>query len=129
MAADKIEHRGPITLVRMMATIMSILDTTVVNVALPHMQGSLSASRDQITWVVTSYIVATAVMTPMSGWLSSRVGLKRLILIAVAGFTVTSMLCGIAADLRQMVIFRALQGITGAAIAPICQAVLLSINP
>jgi DHA2 family multidrug resistance protein len=129
MAADQVRHRGPITLGLMMATIMSILDTTVVNVALPHMQGSLSASREQITWVITSYIVATAVMTPMSGWLSSRVGLKRLILIAVAGFTVSSMLCGIAADMRQMVIFRVLQGITGAAIAPICQAVLLRINP
>jgi DHA2 family multidrug resistance protein len=113
----------------MMATIMSILDTTVVNVAMPHMQGSLSASRDQITWVVTSYIVSTAVMTPISGWLAARVGLKALILSAVACFTVTSMLCGIAGDMQQMVIFRALQGFAGAPIAPICQAVLLKINP
>jgi DHA2 family multidrug resistance protein len=122
-------HRGPISLGLMMATIMSILDTTVVNVSLRHMQGSLSASQDQITWVVTSYIVATAVMTPVSGWLASRVGIKPLLLMAVAGFTVMSMMCGIAQDMLQMVVFRALQGIAGASIAPLCQAVLLNINP
>src|ERR1700741_2892587 len=96
-------NRVPITVGLMMATVMSILDTTVVNVALPHMQGSLSASPEQITWVITSYIVATAVMTPVSGWLAARLGLKPMLLLAVAGFTVASMLCGIAADLPQMV--------------------------
>lgn len=129
MDTAALPHRGPITLGLMMATIMSILDTTVVNVSLRHMQGSLSASQDQITWVVTSYIVATAVMTPVSGWLASRVGIKPLLLMAVAGFTVMSMLCGIAQDMLQMVVFRALQGIAGASIAPLCQAVLLNINP
>ena len=124
-----VAHRGPITLGLMLATIMSILDTTVVNVALPHMQGTLSASSGQITWVVTSYIVATAVMTPITGWLVNRIGLKVLVLIAVAAFTVASMLCGIAANMEQMVAFRALQGIASAPIAPICQAVLLNINP
>jgi DHA2 family multidrug resistance protein len=124
-----VAHRRPITLGLMLATIMSILDTTVVNVSMPHMQGSLSASSEQITWVVTSYIVATAVMTPISGWLATRVGLKPLMLIAIAGFTLASMLCGIAADMQQMVVFRALQGMAGAPIAPICQAVLLNINP
>ncbi len=129
MDATTVKHRGPITFGLMAATIMSILDTTVVNVSMPHMQGTLSASRDQITWVVTSYIVSTAVMTPVSGWLASRLGLKTMMLSAVAGFTVASMLCGIASDMTQMVAFRALQGMAGAPIAPLCQAVLLNINP
>ena len=124
-----VANRGPITLGLMLSTIMSILDTTVVNVSMPHMQGTLSASSEQITWVVTSYIVATAVMTPITGWLANRVGLRTLVLIAVAGFTVASMLCGIAANMLQMVVFRALQGVASAPIAPICQAVLLNINP
>jgi DHA2 family multidrug resistance protein len=122
-------RRGPITLGLMMATIMAVLDTTVVNVSLPHIQGSLSASPEQITWVVTSYIVAAAVMTPLSGWLAARVGLKPMVLLSVAGFTVASMLCGIAADMPQMVAFRMLQGMAGAPLAPLCQAVLFNINP
>jgi DHA2 family multidrug resistance protein len=121
--------RGPITFGLMMATIMSVLDTTVVNVALPHIQGNLSASPEQITWVVTSYIVAAAVMTPVSGWLADRIGLKPLLLISLTGFTIASMLCGIAASLPQMVAFRMLQGMAGAPIGPLCQAVLLNINP
>jgi DHA2 family multidrug resistance protein len=129
MNTAAVTHRGPITLGLMLSTIMSILDTTVVNVSMPHMQGTLSASSEQITWVVTSYIVATAVMTPITGWLANRVGLKTLVLIAVAGFTLASMLCGIAANMLQMVFFRALQGVASAPIAPICQAVLLNINP
>jgi DHA2 family multidrug resistance protein len=122
-------RRGPITLGLMMATVMSILDTTVVNVALPHIQGNLSASPEQITWVVTSYMVATAVMTPLSGWLAARVGLKPMLLLSVAGFTIASMLCGVAANLPQMVFFRMLQGVASAPIAPLTQAVLLNINP
>jgi DHA2 family multidrug resistance protein len=121
--------RGPITLGLMLATVMSILDTTVVNVALPHMQGTLSASPEQITWVITSYIVATAVMTPVSGWLAARIGLKSMLLMAIAAFTLTSMLCGVAADMPQMVAFRLLQGMSSAMIAPLCQTVLLNINP
>lgn len=129
MNAAAAANRGPITLGLMMATIMSILDTTVVNVALPHMQGSLSASPEQITWVITSYIVATAVTTPLSGWLAARIGLKPMVLMAVAGFTIASMLCGMAANLPQMVLFRILQGVMSAPIAPLCQAVLFNINP
>jgi DHA2 family multidrug resistance protein len=122
-------RRGPITFGLMMATIMAVLDSTVVNVSLPHIQGNLSASPEQVTWVITSYIVATAVMTPLSGWLAARVGLKPMVLVSIAGFTVTSMLCGVAASLPQMVAFRILQGAAGAPIAPLCQAVLLNINP
>jgi DHA2 family multidrug resistance protein len=122
-------QRGPITFGLMMATIMTVLDSTVVNVSLPHIQGNLSASPEQITWVITSYIVATAVMTPASGWLAGRVGLKPMVLISIAGFTVASMLCGVAASLPQMVAFRILQGAAGAPIAPLCQAVLFNINP
>jgi DHA2 family multidrug resistance protein len=124
-----VARRGPITLGLMMATIMAVLDSTVVNVSLPHMQGNLSASAEQITWVVTSYIVAAAVMTPVSGWLATRVGLKPMVLVSIAGFTVASMLCGVAADFPQMVAFRMLQGAAGAPIAPLCQAVLFNINP
>jgi MFS family permease len=87
----------------MLATIMQTLDTTIANVALPYMQGSLSATLDQINWVLTSYIVAAAIMTPPTGWLASRFGRKRLFLFTVAGFTVASVLCGIAASLEQMV--------------------------
>jgi DHA2 family multidrug resistance protein len=122
-------RRGPITLGLMMATIMSVLDTTVVNVSLPHIQGNLSASPEQITWVVTSYIVATAVMTPVSGWLAARVGLKPMLLLSIFGFTIASMLCGMAANLPEMVLFRMLQGMAGAPISPLCQAVLFNINP
>jgi DHA2 family multidrug resistance protein len=113
----------------MMATIMTILDSTVVNVSLPHIQGNLSASPEQITWVITSYIVAAAVATPVSGWLAARVGLKPMVLASIAGFTLASMLCGVAANLPQMVVFRILQGAAGAPLAPLCQAVLFNINP
>ena len=113
----------------MLATIMQALDTTIANVALPHMQGSLSAAQDQITWVLTSYIVAAAIMTPVTGWLTGRFGRKRVFLISVAGFTVASMLCGGAASLSEMVVFRLLQGVFGAALVPLSQSVLLDINP
>src|SRR6516165_3280602 len=122
-------RRGPITFGLMMATIMTILDSTVVNVSLPHIQGSLSASPEQITWVITSYIVAAAVVTPVSGWLAARIGLKPMVLASIAGFTLASMLCGVAANLPQMVLFRMLQGVASAPIAPLCQAVLFNINP
>jgi DHA2 family multidrug resistance protein len=122
-------NRGPITLGIMMAAVMSALDTTVANVALPHMQGNLSASPEQITWVLTSYIVATAVTTPITGWLSARIGLKPMLLCTVAGFTVVSVLCGMATSLPEMVIFRTLQGVTAAPLMPLGQAVLLNINP
>jgi DHA2 family multidrug resistance protein len=113
----------------MMATFMQGVDTTIANVALPHMQGSFSAAQDQIAWVVTSYIVAAAIMTPLTGWLAGRFGIKYVFFISVAGFTVASVLCGIATSLAQMVIYRLLQGICGAALVPLSQSVLLQINP
>ena len=124
-----VANRVPITVGLMLATVMNSLDTTIANVALPHMQGSVSASQDQITWVLTSYIVAAAIMTPLSGWLADRFGRKRMFLISIAGFTVASMLCGIATSLAEIVLFRLLQGVFGAALIPLSQAVLLDINP
>jgi MFS transporter, DHA2 family, multidrug resistance protein len=113
----------------MLATFMQGVDTTITNVALPHMQGSLSASQDQIAWVVTSYIVAAAIMTPLTGWLAGRFGIKYVFLFSVAGFTVASALCGAAQSLAELVIFRLLQGVCGAALVPLSQAVLFQINP
>ncbi|MGB5085104.1 MAG: DHA2 family efflux MFS transporter permease subunit [Methylocystis silviterrae] len=117
--------RAMVTVCAMSATIMQALDTTIANVALPFMQGSLSASLDQINWVLTSYIVAAAIMTAPIGWLAERYGRKRLFVICVAGFTVASMLCGFAQSIQQMVMFRLLQGAFGAALVPLSQAVLL----
>src|SRR5882672_885161 len=107
-------RRWAITVSIMLATVMNSLDTTIANVALPHIQGSVQASQDQITWVLTSYIVAAAIMTPLSGWLADRIGRKKLFLISIGGFTVASMLCGIANSLPEIVIFRLLQGVFGA---------------
>jgi DHA2 family multidrug resistance protein len=123
------KNRWPITISIMLATVMNSLDTTIANVALPHMQGSVSASPEQITWVLTSYIVAAAIMTPLAGWLADRIGRKRMFLISIGGFTVASMLCGIATSLPEIVLFRVLQGVFGAALIPLSQAVLLDINP
>ncbi len=122
-------NRIPITVGLMLATVMNSLDSTIANVALPHMQGSFSASQDQMTWVLTSYIVATAIMTPLSGWLSVRVGRKLMFLVSIAGFTVASMACGAASSLAEIVIFRLIQGACGAALIPLSQAVLLDIYP
>jgi MFS transporter, DHA2 family, multidrug resistance protein len=122
-------NRGAITASIMLATFMQGVDTTITNVALPHMQGSLSASQDQIAWVVTSYIVAAAIMTPLTGWLAGRFGIKYVFLFSVIGFTVASALCGVATSLTQLVIYRLLQGICGAALVPLSQAVLFQINP
>ncbi len=113
----------------MLATIMQTLDSTIANVALPHMQGSLSATQDQITWVLTSYIVAAAIATPATGWLCDRFGRKQIFLVAVAGFTVASALCGLSESLLQIVVARLLQGVFGAALVPLSQATLLDINP
>jgi DHA2 family multidrug resistance protein len=122
-------NRPMITLSIMTATVMIALDTTIANVALPHMQGSVSASADQITWVLTSYIVAGAIFTPLTGWLTGRYGRKLVFLVAVGGFTLTSALCGVANSLAELVLFRLLQGAFGAALLPMSQAVLLDINP
>jgi len=114
-----------VTICAMSATIMQALDTTIANVALPYMQGSLSASLDQINWVLTSYIVASAIMTAPIGWVADRFGRKRLFVICAAGFTFASVLCGLAQNIEQMVAFRLLQGAFGAALVPLSQSVLL----
>ena len=120
-------NRWAITGCTILAVIMQALDTTIANVALPYMQGSVSASADQISWVLTSYIVASAIMTPPSGYLTGRFGRKRILLISVAGFVITSMLCGAAQSLTQLVVFRLLQGGFGAMLVPISMAVSLDI--
>jgi DHA2 family multidrug resistance protein len=124
-----IPHRGMITVSIMLATIMQALDTTIANVALPHMQGALQSSQDQISWVLTSYIVAAAIATPLTGWLCSAFGRRNVFLVAVAGFTVASALCGMADNIWEIVAARLLQGLFGAALVPLSQAVLLDINP
>jgi DHA2 family multidrug resistance protein len=118
-----------VTIGVMMAVLLQVLDTTIANVALPHMQASLSATQDSINWVLTSYIVASAIALPISGWLADKVGRKRLLLISVVVFTVASVLCATATSLGEMVLFRALQGVGGAFIVPLAQATLFDINP
>ena len=113
----------------MAAVLLQVLDTTIANVALPHMQASLSASQDTINWVLTSYIVASAIALPISGWLADKVGRKRLLLISVVVFTAASVLCATATSLPEMVMFRAFQGVGGAFIVPLAQATLFDINP
>lgn len=127
--AKAIPFRGLITLSIMLATIMQVLDTTIANVALPHMQGSLTATQDQVTWILTSYIVASAIMTLPTAWLAGRFGRRRMFLFAVGGFTFTSILCGMATSIEQMVLFRIMQGICGASLVPMAQATMLDINP
>src|ERR1700732_54778 len=122
-------NRAGITACVILATLMQALDTTIANVALPYIQGSVSATQDQIAWVLTCYIVAAAIMTPPTGFLAARFGLTVLFLTAVAGFTVAAMLCGMAQSLVQIVLFRILQGAFGAALVPLSQSVLLTINP
>src|SRR5258706_8565861 len=118
-------RRSLLTVCAMAATIMQALDSTIANVALPYMQGSLSASLDQINWVLTSYIVASAIMTAPIGWVAERYGRKRLFVICAAGFTFASVLCGLAQTIEQMVGFRLLQGAFGAALVPLSQSVML----
>src|SRR5205807_759662 len=123
--ASSVAHRGMITVAVMLATIMQALDTTIANVALPHMQGSLQAAQDQITWVLTSYIVAAAIATPLTGWLTGRYGRRAVFSASIIGFTIASALCGMADSLWQIVAARLLQGLFGAALVPLSQAVLL----
>lgn len=125
----EVPHRGLITVSIMLATVMQVLDTTIANVALPSMSGDLGASPDTINWVLTSYIVAAAIMTPVTGWLSDRFGRKELFLVSVVGFVAFSLLCGLAWSLETMVLFRLMQGVFGAAIVPLSQTFLLDINP
>ncbi|MCA0911178.1 DHA2 family efflux MFS transporter permease subunit [Qipengyuania gaetbuli] len=112
----------------MAASLLQVLDTTIANVAIPHMRTALGATTETITWVLTSYIIASAVALPITGWLADRVGGRRLFIFSVAGFIVSSMLCGMAQNLEEMVLFRALQGVTGAFIAPLSQAFMLDTN-
>ncbi len=122
-------RRALVTICVMMATIMQALDLTIANVALPYMQGSLSATIDQVSWVLTSYIVAAAIMTAPVSWLASRYGAKNLLMTCASGFTAASMLCGIAQSIEEMVLFRLLQGMFGAALVPLSQSVMMSIYP
>jgi DHA2 family multidrug resistance protein len=122
-----VANRGAITACVILSVIMQALDTTIANVALPYMQGSVSASADQINWVLTSYIVAAAIMTPPSGFLSNRFGRKRVLLTAIAGFVIASILCGFSQSLIQIVAFRLMQGLFGAALVPLSQGILLDI--
>ena len=128
-SARDIANRRPITAALMLATLMNTLDSTIANVALPHIQGSVSAAQDQITWVLTSYIIAAGMMTPLAGWLAQKIGRKRMFLMSIFGFTVASMLCGIATSLPEIVFFRFLQGIAGASMIPLSQTVMLDIYP
>jgi DHA2 family multidrug resistance protein len=128
-AAGGPPNKAMITIVTVGATVMQVLDTTIANVALPHMQGSLGATQDQIAWVLTSYLVASAIATPVTAWIASQIGRTRLFTFALGGFTVASMLCGIATTLPEMVLFRLLQGLFGAALVPLSQSILLDTYP
>jgi DHA2 family multidrug resistance protein len=128
-AQEHVPHRLIITLCTVGATLMQALDQTIANVALPYMQGSLSATTDEITWVLTSYITAAAIMTAPVGWMAARFGRKYLFITCLIGFTVTSMMCGAARSLPQMVVFRVLQGIFGAALVPLSQSTMMDIYP
>jgi DHA2 family multidrug resistance protein len=118
-----------ITSCTMLATVMQTLDGTVANVVLPYMQGTLAASQDEINWVLTSYIVAAAIMTAPTGYLTARLGRTRLFVGAVTGFTIASILCGAAQTLHQIVPFRVVQGLCGAALVPLSQSVMFDIYP
>ena len=121
-------RKALLTIAVMGGTVMQILDSTIANVALPHMQAELGATQETVTWVLTSYIIASAVAIPITGWLSDRVGSRRLFLFSVSLFIVASMLCGVASSLPEMVVFRLFQGVAGAFIAPLAQTVMLDIN-
>ena len=118
-----------VTVVLAMATFMEVLDTSVANVSLSNIAGGLASGLDESTWILTTYLVANAVMMPISGWLGTVFGLKRFYLICVAIFTVSSFLCGLAASLNQLILFRILQGVGGAGMAPVVQAMIVELFP
>ena len=126
---DTLRHRRWLTLVVMMATIMQALDGTIANVALPSIQGSLSATQEQVAWVITSYIVSAAIATPLAGFCAVRFGVRRILVSSVIGFTIASMLCGAAQTLEQLVMFRALQGVCGASLVPLSQTLMMEAYP
>src|SRR5213075_2920287 len=107
-----------------LATFMEVLDTSIANVALPHIAGSLSAGQNESTWVLTSYLVTNAIVLPLSGWLSMAMGRKRFFLACIAGFSVSSLFCGLAPNLGALIVFRAIQGLTGGGLQPGAQAIL-----
>ena len=123
------QHRWLIVIAVMLGTVLEMIDTSIINVALPHMQGSFSASVDEITWVVTSYLVANGIMIPLIGWISARFGRKRYFLFSVTTFVMASACCGAARSLDQMVIFRLLQGFAGAAMLPSSKAIMMETFP
>jgi len=126
---QKVPHRALITICVMMGNLMQSLDASIANVSLPYMQGTLSTSAEEITWVLTSYVIAAAIMTAPVGWMAVRFGRKNLHVVCMSGFVVASMLCGMADTLEQMVVFRFLQGMCGAALVPLSQATMLDIYP
>ena len=128
-ARSPVRNKALVTVSVMLATIMQALDTTIANVALPKVQGTLSATQDEMGWVLTSYIVAAAITIPLTGWLASEFGRRKVFLNSIILFTVASVLCGLATTLPQIVLFRLLQGVGGAALVPLSQAVLFDINP
>jgi MFS transporter, DHA2 family, multidrug resistance protein len=123
------QHKWLIALAVMLGTVLEILDSSIVNVSLPHMQGSFSASVDEVTWIVTSYLVANGIMIPLTGWISARFGRKRYFMVSVSTFVVASAMCGAARSLDQMVVFRLIQGFAGAAMAPSSQAIMMETFP
>jgi len=131
IAGEEVPEISPwiVAIAVMLGTFMEVLDTTVVNVSLPHIAGSLSSTVDEATWVLTSYLVANAIILPMTGWLSNQFGRKRVLMISVAGFTLSSLLCGMAPNLTALIIFRIIQGATGGGLQPLSQAILLEAFP
>src|SRR5690606_16160900 len=112
-----------------LSAVVVMLDITVVNVALPHVEGSLNATREQVTWVLTAYVIAMAVTTPLIGWVADRIGRRLLFTLSMAGFTVASVACGLATSLPELIAFRVLQGVFAAAVGPLAQAILLDVTP
>lgn len=126
---DKTASRAIITMVVMAAAVLQVLDTTIVTVAMPHMQGSLSATPDQISWVLTSYLISSGIFMPLTGYFTDRLGQKRYLILCIVGFVTASALCGIATSLPEMVLFRLLQGVAGAGLVPLAQAILVKAYP
>lgn len=126
---EPVRHRGLITMCVIFGTTIQALDSTISNLALPYMQGSLNATIDQVAWVITSYIIATAIMTAPMGWLAARFGRKQVLIVCLSGFSIFSIMCGMAQSLEQIVIFRLVQGMFGAGLVPLAQSVLLDIYP
>ena len=128
-SSQPVPNRALITLSVMLGNLMQSLDASIANVSLPYMQGTLSTSADEITWVLTSYVIAAAIMTAPVGWMAVRFGRRNLHIACMTGFVIASMLCGAAESLEQMVVFRFLQGVCGAALVPLSQATMLDIYP